>query len=68
MCKLKYFVACTVDKFIACKGDSYDLFLMEGEQVAYLNENFPETIPAFLHEKLGINAENKCFDVVLMGR
>lgn len=47
MCKLKYFVACTVDKFIACKGDSYDLFLMEGEQVAYLNENFPETIPAF---------------------
>lgn len=68
MRELKYFVACMVDKFIARKDDSYDFFLIEGEQVAYLHENFPETIPAFLHEKLGINAENKFFDVVLMGR
>ncbi|MBW4601180.1 MAG: hypothetical protein KME29_16790 [Calothrix sp. FI2-JRJ7] len=51
MCELKYFVACTVDKFIACKDDSYDFFLMEGEQVAYLHENFPETIPALSARK-----------------
>ncbi|MBW4635929.1 MAG: dihydrofolate reductase family protein [Iphinoe sp. HA4291-MV1] len=68
MRELKYYVACTVDKFIACEDGSFDFFLMEGEQVAYLLENFPETIPAHLRDTLGISAENKWFDVVLMGR
>ena len=30
-------------------------------------ESFPETIPAHFRG-LGISGENKCFDVVLMGR
>jgi dihydrofolate reductase len=68
MRELKYYVACTVDRFIAREDDSYDFFLMEGEQVAYLLETFPETIPAHFRNKLGISAENKWFDVVLMGR
>lgn len=68
MRKLKYYVACTVDKFIAREDDSYDFFLMEGEQVADLLESFPETIPAHIRDQIGISAANKCFDVVLMGR
>ncbi len=47
MRKLKYFIACTVDRFIARPDDSYDFFLTEGEQVADLHAAFPETIPAF---------------------
>lgn len=68
MCKLKYYIACTVDKFIAREDGSFDFFLMEGEQVADLIATFPETIPAHFREKLGIAAENQYFDTVLMGR
>lgn len=68
MRELKYYVACTVDRFIAREDGSYDFFLMEGEQVADLLATFPETIPAHVRDKLGISAENQCFDVVLMGR
>ncbi|MGV0027183.1 dihydrofolate reductase family protein [Phormidesmis priestleyi] len=68
MRELKYYVACTVDRFIAREDDSFDFFLMEGEQVADLLTAFPETIPAHIRDKLDINAENQCFDTVLMGR
>jgi hypothetical protein len=46
MRELKYYVACTVDRFIAREDGSFDFFLMEGEQVVDLLESFPETIPA----------------------
>jgi dihydrofolate reductase len=68
MRKLKYYVACTVDRFIAREDDSYDFFLMEGEHIADLLTTFPETIPAHVRDRLGITAENQCFDTVLMGR
>lgn len=68
MFKLKYFVACTVDRFIARKDGSFDFFLAEGEHVADLLTNFPETIPVHFRDKLGITAENQHFDTVLMGR
>ncbi len=68
MRELKYYIACTVDRFIARGDDSYDFFLMEGEHVADLQTSFPETIPALFREKLGITAENQCFDAVVMGR
>lgn len=68
MRQLKYFVACTVDQFIAREDGSFDFFLFEGEQVSDLFASFPETIPAHFRDKLGITAANKCFDVVLMGR
>jgi dihydrofolate reductase len=68
MRKLKYYVACTIDRFIARKDDSFDFFLTEGEHVADLLQDFPETIPVHFRDKLGITAENQNFDAVLMGR
>jgi dihydrofolate reductase len=68
MRELKYYIACTVDRFIAREDDSYDFFLMEGEHVTDLLTAFPETIPAHVRAHLGITAENQCFDTVLMGR
>jgi dihydrofolate reductase len=68
MRELKYYIACTVDRFIADSDGSVDFFPMEGEHFADLFKSFPETIPAHLRDVLGIRGSNKWFDVVLMGR
>jgi hypothetical protein len=64
MRELKYYVACTVDRFIAREDGSFDFFPMEGEHFADLLESFPETVPAHLRDALGVRAGNKRFDVV----
>jgi dihydrofolate reductase len=68
MRKLVYYVACTVDGFIAREDGSFDCFLMEGEHFADLLTSFPETIPSHLRQQLGVHAANQHFDAVLMGR
>nr|AIT69760.1 deaminase/reductase [uncultured bacterium] len=68
MRELKYYVACTVDRFICREDGSFDFFLAEGEHFKDLIEAFPETFPGHLRNILGISAANKWFDAVLMGR
>jgi dihydrofolate reductase len=68
MRRLIYYVACTVDGFIAREDGSLDCFLTVGEHFTDLLESFPETIPAHLRDMLGVRAENRRFDAVLMGR
>jgi dihydrofolate reductase len=66
--ELKYFIACTVDGFIAREDGSLGGFLTEGEHVAYQAESFPETIPTHLRAILGAGSEQPNFDTVVMGR
>jgi dihydrofolate reductase len=68
MRELKYYVACTVDRFIAHTDGSHEGFLMEGEHFTDLIATFPETFPAHVRDGLGIRGDNQCFDIVLMGR
>jgi hypothetical protein len=54
MRELKYFVACTVDGFIAAEDGSIDAFLNDDYYFADLFESFPETCPGHLCEALGV--------------
>ena len=68
MRELKYYVACTVDRFIAAEDGSFGAFLAEGEHYDDLHRDFPETFPAHYREAKGISAPNREFGLVLMGR
>ena len=66
--KLVYYVACTVDGFIAREDGSHDWALSQGEHFTDLIEKFPETFPAHLRQALGVPRNARRFDTVLMGR
>lgn len=68
MRKLIYFIACTVDGFIARKDGSFDFFPTAGEHFPYIISHYPETIPGHLWNALGVHGTNSRFDTVLMGR
>ncbi|HLJ51186.1 MAG TPA: dihydrofolate reductase family protein [Bryobacteraceae bacterium] len=66
--KLVYYVACTVDGFIARADGSFDWALFEGEHFTDLIDRFPETFPAHLRLAMGVPEIGRRFDTVLMGR
>jgi dihydrofolate reductase len=68
MRKLIYYIAISTDGFIADADGSFDAFPMQGEHFADLIADFPETFPAPARQALGITAENRLFDAVLMGK
>lgn len=65
---LTYYVACSVDGFIAQTDGSHAGFAQDREYFADLFAAFPETVPSHLRDVMGVDAENKWFDTVLMGR
>ena len=68
MRELKYFVACTVDRFIAREDGSFDFFIAEGAHLTDLVKTYPETVPVHLRASLGVKAAANWVDAVLMGR
>ena len=68
MRKLVYFIACTVDGFIARENGAFDFFPMSGDHLPYIANEYPETLPTHARQALGVSAENRHFDTVLMGR
>jgi dihydrofolate reductase len=65
---LVYYVAGTLDGYIAHTDGSFGGFPVDDEFLAALLAEFPETFPASFRPGTPTRAENRHFDAVLMGR
>ncbi|GGZ51986.1 deaminase [Streptomyces inusitatus] len=73
MRKLVYYIAVSLDGYIAGPGGEYDFYPLGDEEQAaayssWINARYPETVPHFAREAQGLaDAPNRRFDTVLMG-
>lgn len=67
MRQLVYYVAASVDGFIADPTGDTSAFPVDPDTLTTLFDRYPETCPAHLREPLGVAAEPRRFDTVIMG-
>ncbi|SDN12421.1 dihydrofolate reductase family protein [Allokutzneria albata] len=66
---LSYYIASTVDGFIATPDGAADFFPWEGDHNAVMTAEYPETLPTHVAAAVGLPpSEPRHFDTVLMGR
>ncbi|MFF4773985.1 dihydrofolate reductase family protein [Microtetraspora fusca] len=69
MRKLTYYVATTIDGFIADPDGGFGFFPVAEDMARFLNSELPETVPTAFRDQAGLDGvANKRFDTVLMGR
>ncbi|MGM7699049.1 dihydrofolate reductase family protein [Microbacterium sp. A84] len=67
MRELTYYVAVSIDGYIAGPDGEFDRFLVEGDHMVGIGEKYRGTAPTVLAEKFGFPIDGGPFDTVLMG-
>ncbi|WP_022889551.1 dihydrofolate reductase family protein [Agromyces italicus] len=67
MRELVYYVAVSLDGFIAGPNGEYDAFAVEGDHMTAINERYSDTVATHVAEAFGVEADGHMFDTVLMG-
>jgi dihydrofolate reductase len=70
MRKLTYYVAVSLDGYIAGPNGQYDFYPFDATQMAELNAEYPEFVPTHLrpHVGMAVDEPNRHFDTVIAGR
>ncbi len=67
MRELVYYVAVSLDGYIAAPDDTFDAFPMQGDHIDMILRDYTDTIPTRGLEALGLTPPLARFDTVLMG-
>ncbi|MVU79577.1 dihydrofolate reductase [Nocardia sp. ET3-3] len=70
MRKLVYYVAVSLDGYIAGPQDEVEFYPIGEDMMGWFGEAMPDTVPTHVREMIGmpIDTPNRHFDTVLMGR
>ncbi|TDD27630.1 dihydrofolate reductase [Actinomadura sp. KC06] len=68
MRKLVYYIAVSIDGYIAGPGGEFDFYPLGDDMAAWINERYPETLPTHVRAHVGLEGvPNKRFDTLVMG-
>ncbi|MFJ2620874.1 dihydrofolate reductase family protein [Glutamicibacter sp. NPDC087344] len=67
MRSLTYYVAVSLDGYIAGPGGEFDGFLAQGDHMGAIAQQFRGTVPTIFADTIGVPSDGGPFDTVLMG-